>query len=78
MKLLEEDNESLDIVDQQTHNQSGHKTSQTKEIPSKNDAIRRYTRQIKAPIRYNDYGLMTQIMSVDEPQNFEEAKDKKE
>ena len=30
--------------------------------------------KIKVPIKYNDYGLMTQIMSVDEPQNFEEAK----
>ena len=78
LKLLEAENESLDIVDQQTHDQSGHETSQVEATPSNNEAVRRSTRKIKAPIRYNDYGLMTQIMSVDEPQNFEEAKNHKE
>jgi hypothetical protein len=78
LKLLEEENESSDIVDQQNHDQSGHDTSQVEATPSNNEAVRRSTRQTKAPIRYNDYGLMTQIMSVEEPQNFEEAKNHKE
>ena len=51
LKLLEEGNEILGIFDQQTHDQSGHKTSQTKAIPYKNDAIKRYTRKIKAQIK---------------------------
>ena len=51
---------------------------QVEATPSNNEVVRRSVRQIKAPIRYNDYGLMTQITSVDEPQNFEEAKNHKE
>ena len=78
LELLEADNESSDIADQQTYDQSGHETSQVEATPSNNEAQKTSIRQIKAPIRYNDYGLMTQIMSVDEPQNFEEAKNHKE
>lgn len=78
-KLLEEDSEeSSDIVDQQTHDQGGYETRQDEATPSSNEALRRSTRQIKAPIRYNDYALVAQVMSIDEPYNYEEAKDHKE
>lgn len=77
LKLLQ-DNEILDIADQHIHEQSGHEARQGEDTPISNEALRISTRQIKAPIMYNDYALIAQVMSVDEPQNFEEAKDHKE
>jgi hypothetical protein len=43
-----------------------------------NVALQRSTRQIQTPIRYKDYASMTQVMSVEEPLNFEQANDHKE
>ena len=78
LTLFEEDNENSDIVAQQNLDQSVHETSQVEATPSNNEDCKNIIRQIKAPMRYNDYGIMTQIMSVYEPQNFEEAKNHKD
>ena len=56
----------------------GVRKSQAKATPSNNEAVRRSTRKINAPIKYNDNGLMTQVMSVDEPKIFDEAKNHEE
>jgi hypothetical protein len=42
------------------------------------ETLHRSTRKIQTPIRYKYYALMTQVMSVEEPLNFEQAKDHKE
>jgi hypothetical protein len=45
--------------------------------PQSSVAPRRSTRQTHTPVRYKDYALMTQVMNVVEPLNFEQAKDHK-
>jgi hypothetical protein len=46
--------------------------------PPSSEALQRSTRKIKTPIKYKYYALMSQVMSVEEPLNFEKAKDHKE
>ena len=46
--------------------------------PAGNLMIRRSTRQILPPPRYNDYALMSNIMNINEPLNYKQAKDKAE
>jgi hypothetical protein len=88
-KLFEEGIESAKVEeseDQQddVESQSGIEATSSKSTPRKsgatpprNEALRRSTRQIKTPTRYKDYALMSQVMSVEEPLNFEKAKDHK-
>ena len=40
-----------------------------------NVVLRRSTRQIRPPPRYDDYALMAIIMNANEPMNHEDAKD---
>ena len=47
-------------------------------IPTGNLMLRRSTRQIRPPPRYNDYALMTNLMNISEPMNYKQAKDKAE
>ena len=46
--------------------------------PRGNAVLRRSIRQIHSPPRYDDYVLMTNIMNVNEPMNYEQDKDKEE
>jgi hypothetical protein len=46
--------------------------------PQRSEELRRTTRQSKTPVRYRDYALITQVMNVVEPLNYEQAKDHKE
>ena len=41
-------------------------------------SVRRSTRQTQPPTRFRDYALMTNVLNIIEPLNFEQAKDKKE
>jgi len=44
--------------------------------PTGNLILRRSTRQIRPPPRYNYYALMYNIMNTSEPMNYKQAKDK--
>ena len=46
--------------------------------PVGNLMLRRSTRQIRPPPRYNDYALMSNLMNISEPMNYKQSKDKSE
>ena len=46
--------------------------------PVGNEILRRSTRQTRPPPRYNDYALMTNLMNINKPMNYKQAKDKAE
>ena len=57
-------------------------TSDTIETPNlptpQSGSQRKSIRKIQVPSRYKDYALMTQVMNVVEPVNYDQAKDHKE
>jgi transposase InsO family protein len=65
-----------------TSNSSDDETAESRRImdgtPTGDVVLRRSSRQTRRPSRYDDYALMTNIMQVNEPMNYKQAKDKEE
>ena len=77
--------EHMDIPKDTSRNQSPQRSDEVipqrrkgEGTPQSNEPLRRSTRHIKAPIRYRDCALMSQVMTVFEPLNYEESKNHKE
>ena len=73
---------SMNISSSEDSPSSGEDTLKSRRIlngtPTGIEIPRRSTRQTQPPVRFRGYALMTQVINVEEPLTFEQAKDKKE
>ena len=78
--------ENMDIPEDMSRSQSPQRSDEGtpqrrrrgEGIPQCNEPLRSSTQHIQTPIRYKDYALMSQVMTIFEPLNYEQAKNHKE
>lgn len=76
----EEEEEEVDLVEDQSTGEtiSSKSVSRKDGTPKSSEPLRRSSRKVKTPIRYKDYALMSHVMNIVEPLNFEQANKHKE